>query len=78
VNDEHLREVLSRLPSESRDRLKILLVADAEDRDRVAQKLLRSGSDVAGNFADILDTLTLDDGARRHVLRVLGELEAST
>jgi hypothetical protein len=78
VNDEQLREVLSRLPSESRDRLKILLVADAKDRDRVAQKLLRSGSDVAENLADILDTLTLDDDARRHVLRVLRELEAST
>lgn len=75
MDESHLREVLQRLEPDARARLKTLLVTDAAHRDRVAQILLRTGTDAAENMADILDMLTLDGKTRRRVVQLLGELE---
>ena len=43
---------------------------------RIAEQLLRRRTPGATDLADLLDMLSIDDEARRMVVRVLGEMEA--
>lgn len=50
---------------------------DQAYRDALASRLLRHGTDHASTLGDLIDMLTIDADARRQVVRLLGELEAS-
>lgn len=52
-------------------------LADQADRDRTAEALLRRRTPGATDLADFLDSFSIDDQARRQVVRLLGEMEAS-
>lgn len=71
TTDDQLRASLARLSPEAREQLRRFLVRGQPDRDHVAQQALRRG---AGDLADIIDMLTLDDDIRRRVVRLLAEL----
>ena len=77
MNDAELRRSLARMDQPARDALRRALVADQPYRDALAERLLRRRKPGAGELADLIDMLTLDDEARRRVARLLGELEAS-
>jgi hypothetical protein len=53
------------------------LTHDQADRDAIASQLLRYRDEGGDNWADIIDMLTLHPAARRQVLRMLAEIEAS-
>jgi hypothetical protein len=54
-----------------------VLIADQDYRDELAERLLRQRTDHANNLADLIDMLAIDADARRQVVRLLGELEAT-
>jgi hypothetical protein len=52
--------------------LRTVLIRD--DRDEIAQEILRYG-DVSGNgWADVIDTLTIYPDVRRQAVRILAEV----
>jgi hypothetical protein len=75
VDDDGLRAALARIEPAGRDKLRRLLVADQPDRDRIAERLLRERTNAADALAEIIDLLTIDDEARRTVVRLLAEIE---
>jgi hypothetical protein len=76
MDDTDLGGTLLRLPPAARSDLRRLLYADQPDRDRIAEQLLRRRTEGAADLADLIDYLSLDDEARRRVVRLLGEIEA--
>jgi hypothetical protein len=78
VDQTNLRETLSRIGPQARADLRNLLIRNQESRDALAERLLRLRTREADALAELIDRLTLDDEARRYVVRLLGELEASS
>ena len=76
MDDAAFADLLRRLPSGVRDGLRRLLIRDQPARDAIAEQLLRLRTPGADDVADLIDLLTVDDKARRQVVRLLGELEA--
>jgi hypothetical protein len=77
VDDLALRSTLCQLPPDARDDLRRLLIRDQPQRDAISAQLLRRRTVGANDLAELIDMLSLDDEARRRVVRILGELEAS-
>jgi hypothetical protein len=77
MDDADLRATLLRLLLAARSDLRRLLFASQADRDRIGGQLLRRRTESATDLADLLDTLSIDNAARRRVVRVLGEMEAN-
>jgi hypothetical protein len=75
LNDD-LRTELERLSPKGRDALRRVLVRDQPDRDAIVTELLHYGDQAGYDWADIIDALTMHPGARRRIVRLLGELEA--
>ncbi len=76
VDDMQLRDVLRRLDAPGRNAIRRVLIQDQEYRDAMASRLLDHATDQAASLADLIDMLTLDNDARRTVVRLLAELEA--
>ena len=72
-----LRELLLSLDPKVRDDLRRVLIRDHTDRDAIASMLMRYHDHNGQGWADIIDLLTMYPDARRHTLRLLGEIEAS-
>jgi hypothetical protein len=53
-----------------------VLVHDHADRDAISSQLLRYRDGHGDDCADIIDLLMLHPGARRRVIRALGEIDA--
>jgi hypothetical protein len=75
---DELRDLLRALDPKARDTLRRVLIHDQADRDAVASQLLRYRDGHGDDRADIIDFLTMYPEARRRVVRLLGEIEAST
>ena len=78
VTDAELRAVLLRIKPKARDQLRRLLISDHSNRDQAAELLIRKRTPATDDLADLVDMLTLDADERQQVVRVLGELEASS
>jgi len=52
------------------------LIHDQADRDAISSQLLRHRDDRGGDWADIIDFLTMHPEARRQVARTLAEIDA--
>lgn len=76
VSDDGLRDLLLQLSPSARDHLRTVLIRD--DREEIAQQLLRYGDANGDGRADVIDTLTMHPGVRREVVRLLGEIDAGT
>lgn len=76
MEDAVLVEYLRALPADARRRLRRWLIQDPYIRGELARRVLREGTPGGDLLADLLDTLNMDDAARRQVVRVLGEMEA--
>jgi transcriptional regulator with XRE-family HTH domain len=72
---ESLRDLLLQLSSSARDKLRSVLIRD--DRDEIAQLLLRYGDANGDGWADVIDTLSMYPDARRRVVRLLAEMDAT-
>lgn len=59
-----------------RDKLRTVLIRD--DRDEIAQQLLRYGDASGGGWAGLIDTLTMYPDVRRHVVRMLAEIDSAS
>jgi hypothetical protein len=70
-----LRSMLETLDPLLRDTLRRVLIHDQADRDAIASQLLRYRDERGDDWADIIDMLTMYPGARRRVIRVLGEID---
>ena len=77
VDSPSLRDLLSSLDPKSRDDLRRVLILDQADHDAIASRLMRYRDQDGQDWADIIDFLTMYPDARRQVVRILGELEAS-
>jgi hypothetical protein len=75
---DDLRELLETLDPKARDDLRRVLIRDQADRDAIASDLLRYRDERGDDLADIIDMLTMHPEERRKVVRLLGEIEAST
>jgi hypothetical protein len=71
-----LRSILETLDPLLRDTLRRVLIHDQADRDAISSQLLRYRDGHGDDWADIIDLLTLHPGARRRVIRALGEIDA--
>jgi hypothetical protein len=76
VDEAAVRTILRRLGPAARSDLRRLVVSNQQDRDRVAERLLRRRQLAANQIAELLDFLSLNQDARRTVARLLGEMEA--
>jgi hypothetical protein len=75
--DADIRAILETLDPKARDDLRRVLIRDQADRDAISSRLMRYRDQNGQNWADIIDFLTMYPEARRSVVRLLGELEAS-
>ena len=75
MSDDGLRDLLLQLSPSARDHLRAVLIRD--DRDEIAQALLRYGDANGDGWADVIDTLTMYPDARRQVVRLLAEIDAA-
>ena len=57
MSDDGLRDLLLQLSPSARDHLRTVLIRD--DRDEIAQLLLRYGDANGDGWADLIDTLTM-------------------
>ena len=76
--DGELRSLLGALSPLARDSLRRVLIHDQADRDAVSTQLLRYRDGHGDDWADIIDMMTMHPETRRRVVRILGEIEAST
>ncbi len=74
MSDEGLRDLLLTLSPSARVNLRTVLIRD--DRDEIAQRLLRYGDANGDGWADLIDTLTMYPDVRRKVVRMLAEIDA--
>jgi hypothetical protein len=77
-DETDLRAPLETLDPKARDDLRRVLIHDQADRDAVSSQLLRYRDERGGDWADIIDMLTMHPEARRRVVRLLGEIEAAS
>jgi hypothetical protein len=63
--------------SEARDDLRSVLIRDQADRDAISSRLMRYRDQNGQDWADIIDSLTMWSDARRRVVRLLGEIDAT-
>ena len=76
MNDADLRKLFASFPPTARDVLRRVARTDQWERDELASRLMREPN---GQYmADLIDEISLDDAARQQVVRVLGELEATS
>jgi len=68
--------ILETLDSKARNTLRNVLIRDQSDRDAVSSHLTRYRDERGDAWADMIDMLTMYPGARRRVIRVLGEIDA--
>ena len=76
TKDAELRALLATLDSKARDDLRRVLIRDQADRDAISSRLMRYRDGRGDDWADIIGMLTMYPGARRRVIRVLGEIDA--
>ena len=76
-HDDELREMLLALDPHARDTLRRVLILDQTGRDAISSQLLRYRDGQGDDRADIINMLTMYPEARRRVVRLLGEIEAS-
>jgi len=74
--DVDLRALLETLDPRARDTLRRVLIHDQPDRDAIASLPMRYRDGRGDEWADIIGMLTMYPGARRRVIRVLGEIDA--
>ena len=77
MSDSDLRSLFETLDPHARDTLRRVLIHDQADRDAISSRLLHYRDERGGDWADIIDMLTMYPGTRRRVIRVLGEIDAS-
>ena len=77
TKDAELRALLATLDSKARDDLRRVLIRDQADRDAISSRLMRYRDERGDDWADIIDMLTVHPEARRRVVRMLGEMEAT-
>ena len=75
--DDGFRDSLRTLTPSAREHLRDVLIRDQADCDAIASRLMRYRDGGGDDCADIIDTLTMDPEARRKVVRLLGEIDAS-
>ena len=75
--DTDLRALLETLDSRARATLRRVLIRDQADRDAIASHLLRYRDERGDDWGDIIDMMTMHPEARREVVRVLAEIDAS-
>ena len=75
--DPDLHALLETLSPTARDHLRSALIRDQADRDAISSRLMRYRDQNGQAWADIIDFLTIWPDARRQVVRVLGEIDAS-
>jgi hypothetical protein len=68
-----LRRLLQALDPLARDTLRRVLIHDQADRDAIASELLRYRDERGGDWADIIDMLTMHPEERRPVVLLLAE-----
>ena len=76
TKDAELRALLATLDSKARDDLRRVLIRDQADRDAISSRLMRYRDERGDDRDDIIGMLTMYPGARRRVIRVLGEIDA--
>jgi hypothetical protein len=76
VPDDDLQDLLRTLGPSAREHLRRVLIHDQPDRDAIASQLLRYRDGHGDDWGDVIDMLTIYPGARRRVIRVLGEIDA--
>jgi hypothetical protein len=69
--------VLVSLDPKARNMLRRVLIHDQADRDAISSDLLRHCDQRGDDSADIIDMLTMYPEARRTVVRMLSEIDAS-
>ena len=74
--DDDIGEGLAAFSPKARDTLRRVLIHDRADRAAIASKLMRHRDERGDDWANIIDTLTMDPEARQKVVRLLGEIEA--
>ena len=75
--DDALRETPNATLYILRDDLRRVLIQDRADRDAIASRLMRYRDQNGQDWADIIGFLTMYPDARRHVVRLLGEIDAA-
>jgi hypothetical protein len=73
---DEVRATLASLSQDGRAALRRALAADQAERDAVAMTLLRYGDRAGNDWADLIDSATLDPELRGRLLRTLVEIEA--
>ncbi len=76
-DDVDLSALLETLDPRARDDLRNVLIHDQADRDTLASRLMRYRDGRGGDWADIIDVMTMHPVARRKVVRLLAEIEAA-
>jgi hypothetical protein len=76
MNDAEMRSLFVHFTPGARDVLRRAARADQWERDELASRLIREPQ--GQDMADLVDQLSLHDDVRRQVVRVLGELEATS
>jgi hypothetical protein len=74
---EFRRDAIEALDPKSRDDLRRVLIRDQADRDAISSRLMRYRDKNGQGWADIIDFLTMWPEARRQVVRVLAEIDAT-
>jgi hypothetical protein len=77
VSDDELRAVVTQISPKARDALRRTLIRDHADRDAIAKELMRYRDRSGDDWADIIDMLTMYPEARRRVVRLVAEIDAT-
>ena len=72
-----LCDLLLTLDPKTRDDLRRVLIHDQADRDAISSRLMRYRDQNGQDWADIIDFLTMHPEARRRVVQLLAEIDAS-
>jgi hypothetical protein len=72
-----LRALLETLSPSAREHLRRVLIRDQADRDAISSRLMRYRDERGDDWADIIDFLTMHADARRRIVRLLAEIDAS-
>ena len=74
--DDDLRDLLLQFTPSAREHFRNVLIRDFHDRNAISPILMRYRDERGDAWADMIDMLTMYPGARRRVIRVLGEIDA--
>jgi len=75
MDDAALAHILERLGPDARGELRQLVSGDQRESDAASDRLHREGTPEATALADLVDLLSVHDGLRRRVARVLEKME---